>query len=142
MGNVSIKTSPTGAALEQILDNWLDSVWMDIARTATGSGISGSEMMEMVSDRIRDTIFKMSSMVNGFDFSNVLTIYWKAKQSEDIETKNKALRWLRGEYRLKRDAQEELGISNIINDDRTAAGLLRTQLLLLIDATSQCCYSS
>ena len=36
MGNVSIKTSPTGAALEQILDNWLDSVWMDIARTATG----------------------------------------------------------------------------------------------------------
>lgn len=74
-------------------------------------------MMEMVSDRIRDTIFKMSSMVNGFDFSNVLTIYWKAKQSEDIETKNKALRWLRGEYRLKRDAQEELGISNIINDD-------------------------
>ena len=99
-------------------------------------------MMEMVSDRIRDTIFKMSSMVNGFDFSNVLTIYWKAKQSEDIETKNKALRWLRGEYRLKRDAQEELGISSIINDDRTAAGLLRTQLLLLIDATSQCCYSS
>lgn len=59
MGNVSIKTSPTGVTLEQILDNWLDSVWMDIARTARGSGISGSWMMEMVSDRIRDTIFKL-----------------------------------------------------------------------------------
>ena len=46
----------------------------------------------------------------------MLIIYWKAYKAGDIETKAKALRWLRGEYQLKRDAKEDLGINNIIND--------------------------
>ena len=117
MGNVSIKTSPTGAALEKILDNWLNSIWMEVAKNAARSGISGNQMIEIVTQQIYDTILGMGEMVNGFDFANVLILYWKAKQADDKELKNKALRWLRGEYRLKRDAQAELGISSIINDD-------------------------
>lgn len=117
MGNISVKTSPTGAALEKILDNWLNSIWMEVAKNSVGSGIAGNQMIEMVTNQIYDTIFEMGEMVNGFDFANVLIIYWKAKQAEDKETKNKALRWLRGEYRLKKDAQTDLGISSIINDD-------------------------
>lgn len=117
MGNVSIKTSPTGAALEKILDNWLNSIWMEVAKNAAGSVISGNQMIEIVTQQIYDTILGMGEMVNGFDFANVLILYWKAKQADDKESKNKALRWLRGEYRLKRDAQAELGISSIINDD-------------------------
>lgn len=117
MGNISIKTSPTGVALEKILDNWLNSMWIEVARNSAGSGISGNQMIERVSTQIYDIILKMGEMVNGFDFANILIIYWKAKQSDDKETKNKALRWLRGEYRTKRDAQTDLGVSNIINDD-------------------------
>lgn len=117
MGNISIKTSPTGVALEKILDNWLNSMWIEVARNSAGSGISGNQMIEQVSTQIYDIILKMGEMVNGFDFANILIIYWKAKQSDDKETKNKALRWLRGEYRTKRDAQTDLGVSNIINDD-------------------------
>ena len=117
MGNISIKTSPTGAALEKILDNWLNSIWMEVAKNSAGGGISGNQMLELVTNQIYDTILGMGELVNGFDFANVLIIYWKAKQANDKETKNKALRWLRGEYRLKREAQVDLGISSIINDD-------------------------
>lgn len=59
---------------------------------------------------------KAAGQVHGYDFSNMLIIYWKAYKAGDIETKAKALRWLRGEYQLKRDAKEDLGINNIIND--------------------------
>ena len=117
MGNISINTSPTGAALEKILDNWLNSIWMEVAKNMAGGGISGNQMIELVANQIYDTILGMSELINGFDFANVLVIYWKAKQANDKETKNKALRWLRGEYRLKREAQVDLGISSIINDD-------------------------
>lgn len=115
MKNLSIKTSPEGGALALILDNWIDSMWMEAAKSISG-GISGLNLEKMVTDSILTTIMDMQVMVHGFDFSNVLIIYWKAHKAGDIETKAKALRWLRGEYQLKRDAKEDFGINNIIND--------------------------
>ena len=81
MGNISIKTSPTGAALEKILDNWLNSIWMEVAKNSAGGGISGNQMLELVTNQIYDTIFGMGELVNCFEFENILIIYWKAKQS-------------------------------------------------------------
>ena len=116
MRNLSIKTSPTGGALEKVLDNWMDSMWVEAAKNIS-SGASGADMVQNVSDRIMNAILDIQDMVNGFDFANVLILYWKAKQAGDRELKGKAIRWLRGEYRIKRDAQNDLGISSIINDD-------------------------
>lgn len=115
MKNLSIKTSPEGGALALILDNWIDSMWMEAAKSISG-GVSGLNLEKMVTDSILTTIMDMQVMVHGYDFSNMLIIYWKAYKAGDIETKAKALRWLRGEYQLKRDAKEDLGINNIIND--------------------------
>lgn len=115
MKNLSIKTSPEGGALALILDNWIDSMWMEAAKSISG-GVSGLNLEKMVTDSILTIIMDMQVMVHGYDFSNVLIIYWKAHKAGDIETKAKALRWLRGEYQLKRDAKEDLGINNIIND--------------------------
>lgn len=115
MKNLSIKTSPEGGALALILDNWIDSMWMEAAKSISG-GVSGLNLEKMVTDSILTTIMDMQVMVHGYDFSNMLIIYWKGYKAGDIETKAKALRWLRGEYQLKRDAKEDLGINNIIND--------------------------
>ena len=115
MKNLSIKTSPEGGALALILDNWIDSMWMEAAKSISG-GVSGLNLEKMVTDSILTIIMDMQVMVHGYDFSNVLIIYWKAHKAGDIETKAKALRWLRGEYQLKRDAKEDLEINNIIND--------------------------
>ena len=115
MRNISTKTSPTGGALEKVIDRWMDSMYVEVAKDMTGLS-SGMDMVQLVSDRIIDTIGEMTEMTNGFDFAAVLTLYWKAKQADDKDIKYKALKWLRGEYRIKRDAQRELGISNIIDD--------------------------
>lgn len=116
MKNLSIKTSPEGGALGKVLDNWLDIMWMESAKMIAG-GVSGMDLEKMVSDNILSIIMSMQGMVHGYDFSNILIIYWKAHRLGDMELKAKALRWLRGEYGTKTSAREELGVINIINDE-------------------------
>lgn len=116
MRNLSIKTSPEGGALGKVLDNWLDAMWMEAAQKITG-GVSGMELEKMVTNNILSIIMDMQGMVHGYDFANILIIYWKAHKSGDMETKSKALRWLRGEYATKKEAKCDLGVNNIINDE-------------------------
>lgn len=116
MKNLSVKTSPEGGALGKVLDNWLDTMWMEAAQSLT-SGVSGMELEKMVTNSILSTIMDMQGMVHGYDFANVLITYWKAHKVGDMETKAKALRWLRGEYQTKKEAKEDLEINNIINDE-------------------------
>lgn len=116
MKNLSVKTSPEGGALGKILDNWLDVMWMEAAQKITG-GVAGMELEKLVTNSILSIITDMQGMVHGYDFANVLIIYWKAHKVGDMETKAKALRWLRGEYQTKKESKEDLGINNIINDE-------------------------
>ncbi len=116
MKNLSIKTSPEGGGLGKVLDNWLDAMWMEAAQKIT-SGVSGMELEKMVTNSILSIIMDMQGMVHGYDFANILIIYWKAHKSGDMETKSKALRWLRGEYATKKEAKCDLGVNNIINDE-------------------------
>ena len=52
--------------------------------------------------------------VNGFDFAKVLLMYYKAYMNDDQDTVQNVLKFMRGEYRLKTEAKQEIGISNII----------------------------
>lgn len=117
LGNMCIKSSPMGGALEKVLDGWINSVWMEVAQSLSSGAIAGNELEERVNKRIYETISDMQTMVHGYDFSTALILYWKSSRSGDSETKSKALRWLRGEYPTKTDAKRELGIPSIINDD-------------------------
>ena len=58
-------------------------------------------------------------MVGGFDFSRVITEYYKAYVEGDDEKRSACLRWLRGEYASKTEARGALGfsVSVIIDDD-------------------------
>lgn len=117
MGNLSIKTAPTGGALGKILDIWLNQMWVEVATNMSAGGIQGNKLEEMVANKIYDTILNMQEMVHGYDFANILTIYWKASRVNDAEMKSKALRWLRGEYQTKSEAKRAIGVETIINDD-------------------------
>ena len=59
----------------------------------------------------------MSELVHGFEFAQLLSAYYHAYLKSDDETKAKVVRWFRGEYALKREAKEELGVNIIITDD-------------------------
>lgn len=117
MCNLSIKTSPTGSALGKVLDLWLNTIWIDVAKNIGQDGIQGNALEEMVTNKIYETILDMQEMVHGYDFANILVMYWKASRVNDAEIKAKTLRWLRGEYNTKTEAKQDLGVSNIINDD-------------------------
>lgn len=117
MGNLSSKTAPTGGALAKIFDIWLNDIWMQVAQKSCSSGISGGDLEQMVANNIYETILNMQELVHGYDFANMLTLYWKASRANDIEMKAKVLRWFRGEYQTKTEAKNSLGVNVIINDD-------------------------
>lgn len=78
--------------------------------------VQGNALEEMVSNKIYGTILNMQEMVHGYDFANILIMYWKASRVNDAELKSKALRWLRGEYVTKSEAKADLGVTTIINE--------------------------
>ena len=64
MCNLSIKTSPTGSALGKVLDLWLNTIWIDVAKNIGQDGIQGNALEEMVTNKIYETILDMQEMVH------------------------------------------------------------------------------
>jgi hypothetical protein len=68
---------------------------------------------------VADDLREMEFLVGGFDFSRVITAYYRAYTDGDDERRSACLRWLRGEYSTKTEARAALGfsVSVIIDDD-------------------------
>lgn len=116
MKNMSTKTKPEGGALPLILDRWISSIKNQVIQE-TDYEVGSREYDKTVERKIYAVIADIQEMVNGFDFAQVINIYWKASKSENEELKRNAQRWLRGEYRLKTDVKRDLGVSAIISDE-------------------------
>ena len=71
----------------------------------------------LVDQKIYAVTASVSELVDGFEFAKLLSAYYHAYLNGDDETKAKVVRWFRGEYALKREAKEELGVNIIITDD-------------------------
>lgn len=116
MKNMSTKTKPEGGALPLILDRWISSIKNQVIQE-TDYEVGSREFDKTVERMIYSVISDIQEMVNGFDFAQVINLYWKASKSENEELKRNAQRWLRGEYRLKTDVKRDLGVSAIISDE-------------------------
>lgn len=114
--NMSTKTKPEGGALTLILDRWISSVQ---SRTAAECELDPTdpEFVKKVEKNIYEVINSLNEMVHGFDFSKLLTIYYRSYVNGDDESKAKVVKWFRGEYVNKTEARSELGINIIITDD-------------------------
>lgn len=114
--NMSTKTRPDGGALTLILDRWISSIQTD---TASENGLStdSPEFSKAVEKKIFEVIGSLSEMVHGFDFSKLLTIYYRSYIEGNDENKAKVVKWFRGEYVNKTEAKSELGVNIIISDD-------------------------
>ncbi len=114
--NMSTKTRPDGGALTLILDRWISNIQSETA-TETSLDDSSPEFTKAVEKRIFAVVNELSEMVHGFDFAKLLTMYYRAAVSGDDESKNKVVKWFRGEYATKTEAKSELGVNIIITDD-------------------------
>ena len=117
MKNLASKTSPDGGALPKMIARWIDMMRSKILAEGIDpeSEAFSIRLNAMLSEQLRELEF----MVGGFDFSRVITEYYRAFSRGDDEKRSACLRWLRGEYATKTEARGALGfsVSVIIDDD-------------------------
>ena len=116
IGNLSTKTKPEGGALTLILDRWISTVQNE-AMQETGLTAGDPALSKATDRKIFAVTSSVSELVHGFEFAKLLSAYYRAYLEGDDEMKARVLRWFRGEYTLKSEAREALGVQMIITDD-------------------------
>ncbi len=99
--NLSTKTRPEGGALQLVLDRWVANI----------------EKAPDAAAALEAQMAPVEEMVHGFDFARIMRIYYAAAAGGDDERRSAVLRWLRGEYRTKTEARQDLGVNACICDD-------------------------
>ena len=99
--NLSTKTRPEGGALALVLDRWVAALReRPDAEAALAAQLS-----------------PIQELVCGFDFTQVLRLYYRASLEGNDEARAGVVKWLRGEFRTKTEARGELGVNACITDD-------------------------
>lgn len=117
MDNISIQTKPEGGALQTLLEKWIEQV---ITKTSEENNISLIEIrsdkyLNLIQSNIAKTINELTD-VGGFDFGVVVMKYYQGYIEDNEYLRRSALKWLKGEYRTKTEAKQDLGVREIIND--------------------------
>ncbi len=117
MKNLASKTSPDGGALPKIIARWIELLRGEVL--AEGISADSEEFLHRLNLVAAEKLREVEYMVGGFDFSRVITEYYRAYTEGNDEKKSACLRWLRGEFSTKTEARSELGfaVSVIIDDD-------------------------
>ena len=117
MINMASKAAPDGGALPTILSRSYASLQSELA----SDGIfPDSESYEReLKRRVVLMLSELEGDVGGFDFARVLGEYYSAAINDNSEKKSACLRWLRGEFANKTEANAALGfrVSTVIDDD-------------------------
>ena len=116
ISNLSTRTRPEGGALTLVLDRWISAVQSE-AMQETGLSPDDPALAAATDRKIYAVTASVSELVHGFEFARLLSAYYRAYVNGDEETKARVLRWFRGEYALKSEAKEALGVNMIITDD-------------------------
>ena len=99
--NLSTKTRPEGGALALVLDRWAAALREQPDPEAA----------------LAAQLAPIRELVCGFDFTQVLRLYYQASLEGDDERRAGVTKWLRGEFRTKTEARGELGVNACITDD-------------------------
>ena len=115
--NLASKSSPDGGALSKLIAKWITALRMRIMEEGIEEG--SPSFMTRLSAEAAFALNDIEFLVGGFDFSRIISEYYKAFISGDDEKQSACLRWLRGEYSNKTEARHALGfpVSVIINDE-------------------------
>jgi hypothetical protein len=117
MDNIAIQTKPEGGALPTLMEKWIEQV---IMKTAQQNNIPVTDIRQeqytgLIQQNIMQTINELSD-TGGFDFGQVVMKYYEGYIKDDEQLRRNALKWLKGEYRSKTEAKQDLGVREIIND--------------------------
>ena len=115
--NMATKASPDGGALPTILSRHYAKVSAELA--SEGILPDSDKFEDELKKRVIVMLSELEGDVGGFDFARVLGEYYMAMIRDDNEKKSACLRWLRGEFSNKTEANSALGfrVSSVIDDD-------------------------
>ena len=113
--NLAVKSSPDGGALPHLLSRWLSDLSFAVEKDGVPS--SSPDFDAELSRRVYETLRSIETGVGAFDFSKVVSAYFSAVRSLDVEKEQACLRWLRGEFGTKTEARSSLGVTSIISDE-------------------------
>jgi len=103
--NVATRTSPEGGALSGVVERFIGHSRQEADRRSVSTD-----------DVIREGLSSLSEMVGGYDFAEVIGVYWRGHEEGREDLKASAVRWLRAEYTTRTDARRDLGVRTIIDD--------------------------
>jgi len=117
INNLSIQTKPEGGALPTLMEKWIEQIIMKTAQEGNiaVTDIRNEQYIKHIQANIMKTINEITE-VGGFDFGTVVIKYYEGYIKDDEQLRRNALKWLKGEYRTKTEAKQELGVREIIND--------------------------
>lgn len=117
MDNIAIQTKPEGGALPTLLDKWIEQI---VSKTAQINNIPITEIrdekyLNLIQVSIMQTVNEVTE-TGGFDFGLVVIKYYEGYIKNDDFLRRSALKWMKGEYRTKIEARQDLGVREIVND--------------------------
>ena len=117
MINLATKASPDGGALPTVLSRYYAQLKTELAEC--GVMPEDEDYSLKLMSRVSRTLSEIEGDVGGFDFARVLSAYFSAMTEDNAEKKSACLKWLRGEYANKTEANSALGfrVSTVIDDD-------------------------
>lgn len=115
MQHLSTRTRPEGSALESILQKWISTMQLTIAKE-NNLKPGDPQIVDAVSASIAEVFSELSEMAYGFAFTTVIDSYWRGMKTGDDGLKQASLRWIRGEYANKTEARKDLPVDSVIDD--------------------------
>ena len=115
--NLASKSSLDGGALTKIIARWIDAISSELM--AEGIDPDSANFSARLNVMVVEKLASVRDLVGGFDFSRVITEYYKAYKNGDDERLAACMRWLRGEFAGKTEAKNALGfsVSVVVDDD-------------------------
>lgn len=128
--NMASKSSPDGGALPKMIARWIEQLKSKIV--SEGILPEDERFVGRLNGLVSEQMGEIEFMVGGFDFSRVITEYYRAFAEENDEKRSACLRWLRGEYATKTEARRDLGFSvSVIIDDENWYDFLKLWAILV-----------
>jgi hypothetical protein len=101
--NTSTKARPKGGAFSAVLERFLKHV-------------SDSTTGRRLEQGVQESVLELSDLAMGSAVVHVLSHYVRAERNGDEQGRQNAIRWLRGEYRSRRESHRDLGTAETIAD--------------------------
>jgi hypothetical protein len=104
--NFGTRLKPDGGAMSSIVEKFINK-----------SILKARETNQSVESIVRKELEPICEMTNGFDFIQIILTYSHAHESGNDQLKIDSMRWLRGEFSTRTDANRSLRVRNIIDDN-------------------------